>query len=163
MAIANSKLIEGIRSTIEKLENGSDYQWGHMGKCNCGHLASELTPYSSAEIHEYAIKVKRGAWADQEADFCPNSKLPMDILINSLLNAGLEREDLRHIEELSEPKVLATLPLGEKYFRRNVREDVIKYFKIWVNILEEEWATKTILPHEWLENDIEPKEKDLII
>lgn len=151
MAIANPKLIEALRNTIQKLENGADYQWGHMGKCNCGHLARELTEYSAAKIHEYALKIKRGAWADQEADFCPTSKMPMDILISSLLNAGLEREDLRHIEELSEPKVLATLPLGQKYFRRNMREDVVKYFTIWVEILVNEWANQVDLPADLFE------------
>ncbi len=156
MAIANPKLIQALRHTIYKLENGADYQWGHMGKCNCGHLARELTSYSAAEIHAYALKIKRGAWADQEADFCPTSQLPMDILISSLLNAGLEREDLRHIEELSEPKVLATMPLGQKYFRRNIREDVIQYFKIWVEILEEEWASTICLPADLFEK---PSEK----
>ncbi len=151
MAKANPNLIKAIRTTARNLQNGAEYQWGHMGKCNCGHLARELTPYSAAEIHEYAIRIKRGAWADQEADFCPQSKLPMDMLISSLLNAGLETKDFHHIEELSDPKVLATRPLGQKFFSRNNRQDVIEYLTIWADILENELLEEIELPTDLLE------------
>jgi len=140
MAKANLKLIEAIRKTIQKLENGEKYQWGHMGSCNCGHLAQELTNLSKAEIHEYALMTRSGDWADQVSAFCSKSGLHMDIVIDEMLRAGLTREDLVNLERLADPKILKSLPKKDRYLKHNKKEDVIKYFKAWSSILEKEWA-----------------------
>ena len=50
MAKATPILIEAIRNTAKKLETGAPYQWGHMGSCNCGNLAQEITDLSEKEI-----------------------------------------------------------------------------------------------------------------
>jgi hypothetical protein len=41
MAKATPEFIQALRSAIAKLEKSDDYQWGHMGSCNCGYLAQE--------------------------------------------------------------------------------------------------------------------------
>ena len=56
MATANPDLIAAIEKTTLNLSKGSPYQWGHMGSCNCGNLAQELTKLSKAEIHSYAMQ-----------------------------------------------------------------------------------------------------------
>lgn len=53
MARPNPDLIAAIEKTILKLSKGAPYQWVHMGACNCGNLAQELTKLSKAEIHSY--------------------------------------------------------------------------------------------------------------
>jgi hypothetical protein len=64
MAHANPELIQALRRTAQKLSIGNPYQWGHMGSCNCGNLAQELTQLTKAQIHEFAMQ-GRGDWREQ--------------------------------------------------------------------------------------------------
>ena len=36
-----------IDRTAERLSGDVSYQWGHMGMCNCGHLAQSITGLAS--------------------------------------------------------------------------------------------------------------------
>ena len=95
MAKATLDLIAALRRTANRIEKGSPYQWGHMGSCNCGNLAQELTTFTKAEIHEFAM-MGRGDWNEQVEEFCPTSGLPMDLLIADMLNKGLTTSDLQN-------------------------------------------------------------------
>ncbi|WP_416864431.1 MAG: hypothetical protein ACMVP2_17660 [Imperialibacter sp.] len=141
MAKANAALIQAIRRTAEKLKKGNDYMWGHMGSCNCGNLAQEITQLTRADIHAYAMR-GHGDWSDQINDFCPTSGMPMDLLISEMLSAGLDREDLVHLERLSDQEVLGMLPLTERNLRHNHRDDVVKYLMTWASALEDELLDK---------------------
>ena len=55
MARPNLDLIAALRRTARKINDGAPYQWGHMGSCNCGNLAQELTKLTKAEIHAHAL------------------------------------------------------------------------------------------------------------
>lgn len=134
MARANPALIEAIRSAAKKIEKGDKYQWGHMGACNCGHLAQEITTLSKAEIHEYAMR-KYGDWTEQSMDYCPTSGQPLDLVISQMLAMGLSTEDLRHLEKLSDPEILAQLPSERKLLRHNVKSDVVLYMRTWAGLL----------------------------
>jgi hypothetical protein len=138
MAKANIQLIEALRKTAKKLQNGNPYQWGNMGSCNCGNLAQELTDFTKDQIHEYALMSRSGDWSEQTAAYCPTSKLPLDWVIDAMLEFGLSRTDLQHLEKLSDKQVLSRFPLESRYLRHNQREDVIKYFLAWADMLEEE-------------------------
>jgi len=137
MAKATPILIEAIRQAAKKLEKGAPYQWGHMGSCNCGNLAQEITKLSEKEIHAHAMK-GNGDWQEQVIDYCPTSGLPMDLLINQLLEAGLTTIDLQNLERLSDKKVLAVTKKTKTYLKHNKRDDVILYLNTWSNLLEEE-------------------------
>lgn len=141
MARVNSELVAAIRRTAEKLKKGSPYMWGHMGSCNCGHLAQEITRLSKSEIHAYAMR-GHGDWSEQVNDFCPTSGLPMDLLISQMLDAGLDRDDLSHLERLSDQQVLRRLPPAERHLRHNLRDDVVKYMLAWAELLEEQLVEK---------------------
>jgi hypothetical protein len=137
MAHANPELIQALRRTAQK-SIGNPYQWGHMGSCNCGNLAQELTQLSKAQIHEFAMQ-GRGDWREQVEEFCPTSGLPMDLLIADMLNHGLTTSDLQNLERLSDKKVLARIPLERRdKMRHNYRDDVMLYLNEWANQLEEE-------------------------
>ncbi|HEX9650103.1 MAG TPA: hypothetical protein VGA21_06060 [Cyclobacteriaceae bacterium] len=129
------ELLIALRKTISKLESGSAYQWGHMGCCNCGHLAQELTNLTKAQIHEYAMQ-RTGDWNDQVLEYCPDSGLPIDAIIDSMLNAGLTIDYIRQLEKLSNPGILAIIPSHDKPLSQNKRSDVIIYMNAWVKILE---------------------------
>lgn len=128
--------IEVLRKVAKKIESSSTYQWGHMGLCNCGFLAQEITMLTKEEIHRRAMQ-RHGDWSEQLNDYCPTSGLPMDDLISELLAFGFTREELSHLEKLSEPTVLNALPPGQRNLKHNVKKDVVVYMTTWATNLEE--------------------------
>jgi hypothetical protein len=140
MAKANPRLIAAIEKTVAKLSNGAAYQWGHMGACNCGNLAQELTHFTKAEIHQYAME-RHGDWNEQLLDYCPTSGFPMDMMISKMLEYGLTLDDLAHLERLSDPQILSQIPKEKRdQMNKNSRPDVILYMEIWANVLREKWV-----------------------
>lgn len=145
MARPNPELIGALRRTARKLQEGAPYQWGHMGGCNCGNLAQELTSLTKEQIHAYAM-LRYGDWNEQVADYCPTSHLPMDLLISEMLQAGLSTEDLKNLEKLSDKRILARFPLQKRFLKHNQRDDVVAYLTEWAALLEEELLEKIELP-----------------
>jgi len=144
MATVNPDLISAIERTIFKLSNGSPYQWGHMGACNCGNLAQELTKLEKSEIHRYAME-RYGDWNQQLIDFCPTSGYPMDLMISKMLEFGLKVEDLSHLERLSDPKILSAMPIERrKAISKNSKEDVIYYMRTWSELLRKAWLQENV-------------------
>lgn len=144
MAKANPQLIEAIEKTILKLSNGAAYQWGHMGACNCGNLAQELTHFTKAEIHQYAMQ-KHGDWHEQVLDYCPTSGYPIDLMISKMLDAGLSLDDLSNLERLSDQTILSQIPKGRRdHINKNSREDVILYLQTWAKILRDKWIKENV-------------------
>jgi hypothetical protein len=142
MAKANPRLIAAIEKTVAKLSNGAAYQWGHMGACNCGNLAQELTHFSKAEIHQYAMQ-RHGDWNEQLLDYCPTSGFPMDLMISKMLEHGLTIDDLGHLERLSDPQILSRISKEKRdQINKNSRQDVILYMDTWANLLREKWVVE---------------------
>ena len=69
MAIANFELIRALRETARRLENGTDYAWGHHGACNCGNLLQVITSLSKEEIIRFA-RTGFGEWTELAEDYC---------------------------------------------------------------------------------------------
>ena len=90
MATATPKLISALRTTAARLREGSNFQWGHMGSCICGHLAQTVTELSPAEIHRRAME-RHGDWSQQSVEHCPTSGLAIDHVIDEMLALGLRR------------------------------------------------------------------------
>ncbi|HLL93760.1 MAG TPA: hypothetical protein VK404_02190 [Spirosoma sp.] len=141
MARPNLELINALRRTAQKLKNGAPYQWGHMGGCNCGNLAQELTKLNRDQIHRYAMQ-RYGDWNEQVDDYCSTSQMPIDLVINEMLNAGLMLEDLKHLEKLNDREILVRLPLEKRHLKHNVRDDVVTYMNCWADLLEEQILEK---------------------
>lgn len=140
MALPSITLITALRSTAKKLDNGSVYHWGHMGACNCGNLAQELLHVGKAEIHSWALETREGDWSEQTAEYCPASNLPMDLMIQKMLNQGLRIEDLQHLEKLSDPEIIRSLPQDERELNYHHKKDVVIYLYAWADLLENKWA-----------------------
>ena len=145
MARPSSELIAAIERTIANLFKGAPYQWGHMGSCNCGNLAQVITNLDKAEIHKSAMR-RHGDWNEQLIDYCPTSGLPIDHIIDEMLAFGFSREDLAHLEKLSDPKILRQLPLDKRYLKHNLKTDVLVYLKTWISQLEEELIKDISIP-----------------
>jgi hypothetical protein len=86
-----------------------------------------------------------GDWNEQLNDYCPTSGLPFDDIIDELLNAGFDIEDLKHLEKLSDPVVLNQFPHG-RFPKHNVKEDVVLYLHTWAAILERKLVSQIKLP-----------------
>lgn len=143
MANMSLKIIEVLRKTANQLENGNRYEWGHMGSCNCGNLAQTITSFSRAEIQKYALE-KRGDWTEQLTDYCPTSGLPMDLIIEKMMDFGFSRQDLRHLEWLSDDEILTYI--GVSYLNKNLKSDTILYLQSWANFIEDQLIEKIKLP-----------------
>ena len=135
MAKPTSRLINALRQTAKRLRSGAAYQWGHLGSCNCGHLAQTLTNYSKGEIHTAAL-ARHGDWGEVSEEYCPNSGKKIDEIIETMLIAGLNIEDIEFLENLSDPKVLSRMKVNALGLRHNVKLDVITYMEEWSNMLE---------------------------
>ena len=138
MAQSNPDLINALRETAERLSNGARYEWGHMGRCNCGHLVQTLTTMTDYEIVQ-SIDFELDEWSEYAKDYCEGSGQKVEDLFTTLQQAGFNREDIIHLENLSDKRVLGRLSNGRPcYLRRNRVEDVTLYMKTMADMLEKE-------------------------
>lgn len=138
--------MDALRSSALNIEGSAAYQWGHMGLCNCGFLAQEVTALTKEEIHRRAM-LRQGDWSEQLNDYCATSGLPMDDLISELLAFGFTRSELAHLERLSDPRVLGRIPHAGD-LKHNCKTDVVRYLRAWAELIEEEVIQGIQLP-EW--------------
>lgn len=143
MAKPSLLLIDALRKAATQLSNNKPYEWGHMGNCNCGHLAQVLLNVSKAEIHRHAM-ARPGDWSEQLNDYCPTSGLEMDRLMFGLFEKGLDTTDLQQLEYLSNKAVLQRL--GVSALRHNDRAHVVSYMRTWADMLEEQLLETLPLP-----------------
>ena len=136
MAKPSRMLIEALRETASRLENGAHYAWGNHGSCNCGNLLQVVSNQTGREILRKA-HTGIGEWTELAEDYCGITLLPADQLVGELMAAGLNSGDIHNIEYLEDRDVLERLPGGFRWLQRNCREDVILYFRTYADLLEE--------------------------
>jgi hypothetical protein len=136
-------LAVALRKTAARLRTGVAYQWGHMGQCNCGHLAQTLCGWSAAEIHRSALLQGTGEWTEHAYDYCSGSGALIDDVVDQLLAAGLSRDDIADVENLSNRQVLTAMKVG--MLERNNRDHAIAYFDAWADLLDPKLAEVTTL------------------
>ena len=134
MARANHELIDALRRTAQRLASDISYQWGHMGMCNCGHLAQSITGLRGAEIHSSAL-IREGDWEQQANDYCPASGNLIDVILAAMFDLGLTRNDIRNLEKLADLEVLRR---AGRHLRFNNRDDVVLYMLTWADLLQEQ-------------------------
>ena len=141
MARPTPALIAALRETARRLQAGAPYSWSLLGSCNCGHLAQTVTRLTSHQIQARALE-HAGDWTEQALAYCPSSGLPMDDVFAELMQIGLTRADIAHLEKLSDPDVRARIPDAGRPLRHNRRDDVVRYLAAWADLLE-----GALLPH----------------
>ena len=139
MASANPALIEALRITAHRLESGSTYRWSNYGMCNCGHLAQTVTRLSPQELHEAAL-ARGGDWGEQAREYCGDTGLQMDHVMEQLLDLCLNRTDIHELERLNNRRVLARLAPEDLPVQHHARTSVVAYLRAWAELLEEEWV-----------------------
>ena len=140
MARPSEKLIDALRETANRLETDVAYSWGNLGNCNCGHLTQTLTGLSGDFIHEKALEA--GAdWGELASPRCDITGLEVEPLVRSLLAEGLSLDDIGHLEDLSDPRVLQAVPPSfPRYLARNDRDHAVAYMRAWADVLSDELA-----------------------
>ncbi len=137
MAESNFELIHALQQTAARLEKGARYEWGHMGRCNCGHLVQTITGMSDYEIVK-SIDFQLDEWTEHAQDYCENTGHKTEDLFMTLACIGFGWSDVIHLENLSDKRVLARLSGEQRYLRRNCVEDAMLYMRTLAQMLEEE-------------------------
>ena len=137
MTQSNLELIDALRETAARLANGARYEWGHMGRCNCGHLVQTLINMTDYEIVK-TIDFELDEWTEHAKDYCEGTGHKVDDLFIILQNVGFSYQDVIHLENLSDTRVLDHLEESRRYLRRNQVEDVTLYMHTLAAMLEEE-------------------------
>jgi hypothetical protein len=137
MAKSNPELINALRETAERLNSGARYEWGHMGRCNCGHLLQTITAMTDQQIVE-SIDFQLNEWSEHAQDYCDQTGHKVDDLFVTLEQVGFGWQDVVHLENLSDEQVLSRLNGSKRYLCRNQAEDVTLYMRTLADLLEEE-------------------------
>lgn len=137
MPTNNSILINALRETAQRLQNGAHYEWGHMARCNCGHLVQTLTGMTDSQIAE-SVDFQLAEWTEYANDYCEGTGHQVEDLFVILQNVGFTPADIIHLENLTDKQVLNRLPDEQRHLRRNCREDVTLYLTTLADLLEQE-------------------------
>ena len=106
---------------------------------NYRELVYDFEGSGSVKSSEFTIGFVRGStrggdWGEQAREFCPSSGYPIDYVLARLFELGLTPDDVRHLERLSDGRVLRALDVSELRYTR--REDVVAYMRAWAELLE---------------------------
>lgn len=123
----NEKLISALESVISGLESGSvNYDWEKVCQCNCGLVAQAITGLQDKELYEKLLhpmiekyhdasegrrklnhkKKYDPTWCQLVAEYCPLTGMPMEGIFKILYEAGMTRENIAHLENLSDKTIL---------------------------------------------------------
>lgn len=140
MAKSTPELIQALRVTAQRLLDGAHYEWGHMGRCNCGHLVQTLTSMSDREIVA-TVDFVMDEWSEHAKDYCAGTGQKVDSLFLTLQAVGFDYNDVIHLENLSDHRVLQRLGDEEGqsacYLQRNQVDHVARYMVTLADLLEE--------------------------
>ncbi|MEO0481245.1 MAG: hypothetical protein AAF196_17390 [Planctomycetota bacterium] len=136
------ELARALRTTAERLEKGVRYEWGHVGRCNCGHVVQTLTDLDSTQIYR-AFGQELTEWSEHARAFCETSNTEVEGLFRTLHEAGLTHQDVLHLEYLSDPAVLRRLGSANLELRRNDPSDAARYLRALADLREEARAHET--------------------
>lgn len=162
MARPSARLVRTLRLTADRLEQPEVvYQWSHFGHCTCGHVAQTITKLEASTIYRAAF-YRPGDWGEQAArlgrpelpdygerpaidegayefeslDRCAATGSPLAAILDAMYAAGLEPDDVRHLERLSDGEVLRWLGKNTTGLEHANREHVIAYLRGFAEVLE---------------------------
>ncbi|GAB5464885.1 MAG: hypothetical protein Kapaf2KO_03210 [Candidatus Kapaibacteriales bacterium] len=130
----NKILIDALKKTAERLEsNETKYEWGHMGRCNCGHLLQTVSGLSDVEIVK-TIDFETDEWSEHAKEYCSGTGGKITDHFLTLKNIGFGWDDVIYLEYLSDKNVLARL--GVTHLERNDKDNVARYMRTKAELLE---------------------------
>lgn len=159
---ARNALLAAIEHAADDIEHGAPFEWGHVGRCTVGHIAQRLAAMSDREIVA-AFEQTLDQWREHAAEYfdvaigdeplattesphqkCPQVGASMRRIYRLFHLAGLDAEDIGHLEFLSDPTVLAHIPPSRRArLRRNDARDVVLYLRTMAHLLRTESEAAT--------------------
>lgn len=149
MARATPLLIEKLREAAANIESAGEYNWGHIGRCNCGHLVQCMTDFSAKEIFAMARKNYVDEWTEFANDYCPNDGASVDQLMDVLICHGFELKDIHQLEYLSNPRVLKAIPGSPAALEKGKPRNAALYMRTWAALLELELMDQETKSDDW--------------
>lgn len=137
MSNHNKPIVDLLRKTAERLDGGARYEWGHMGRCNCGHLVQTITDLTDRQIAE-SVNHQLDEWSEHAKDYCAQTGSLVDDLFTALAEVGFSHEDVIALEYLSDKRVLSQLGPQGRQLRRNYAPDVSLYMRTLADVIEKE-------------------------
>jgi hypothetical protein len=134
MEAGKTQLIDALRKTADRLDLGARYEWGHMGRCNCGHLVQTVMNLSDRQIVA-AADMQLDEWTEHAREFCSGNGTPVDALFAQLAQLGFTVQDVMHLEYLSDRNVLTRMA-PDRPLRHNDPADVGRYMRTMADLLE---------------------------
>jgi|SRR5688572_9740456 len=131
--------ITALKKTIYNLENDVyEYNWGRYESCNCGVLAKSIL--SADNIKDFGIgnspsRKRNGASSEY---YCMTTDLPIPAVFQAVKDAGFSFAEMVELECLTNTEILKLSGVSSYelcHFEK--KENLIKYLKAWVEILEE--------------------------
>ena len=129
-------LVNALDETADRLAAGARYEWGHMGRCNCGHLVQTLTDMTDVEVAE-SVEYQLDEWTEHAKDYCEGTGSKVQDLFDTLKDFGLSPDDMRHLEHLTDRRVLRRVGSHADDLRKNDVQDVTLYMRTMARVLEE--------------------------
>jgi len=114
-------LISRLKLAISALRDGTiHYDWYKHESCNCGVVAQALLGKNREEVQKLFNPVlagmqeyKKGSdsqinltWKEGVGLYCPITGRSMHDIFNQLMDAGLSKADMAHLEYMSNPAIL---------------------------------------------------------
>jgi hypothetical protein len=130
------ELITALRETAVKLRTAKDYEWGHMARCNCGHLVQTITRKSDKEIVRM-VEFQLDEWTEYARNICAGTSRTAENLFLALRDVGFDYDDVVHLEYLSDQRVLSHMG-NHRIWRHNDPLDVSEYMETLAEMLEDD-------------------------
>ena len=187
-----SSKLDVLKETLGKLNSGKfKYEWGRMGQCNCG-IVSQVALGESAKQVESAFEDSqvKGPWTDNLRVFdnrsmkktCSVTGQKVFDIVKTLFNQGFTKDELIHLEWLSDPKVRQRAQAIGKWEHQEIdqfsdhfyairegdssnesRGNLKLYLAAWIQILEEKEAKKQVketIVEQSISNDLKHDKKE---
>ena len=166
-------LIVGLKKAIYALQkNTVFYDWSNQASCNCGIVAQALTNLSPQEVDAGFFKIRglyqtlstqgkfvEHTWREGVRQTCSGTGKSNVEILQLLFNAGLQPEDIIHLEYLENPAILAESGIdvtAKTYKEESIpkaiskiavpyyaqKKNLILYLQAWIRILEKEPDTR---------------------
>ena len=129
------KLITALTKTANDLEQGCEYEWGHMGRCNAGCLVQNLISKTDKQISNM-FNNELDEWSEYAKEYCIGTNDNVQDLFDRLHSFGLSHQDIIHLEYLSDPNILNQMPENRRYLQKNNAQDVSDYMRCFAQQLE---------------------------
>jgi hypothetical protein len=152
-----NKLISAIDALIAGLANNTlNYNWIEADSCNCGLIAQAVTGLTQSSLRLELTELNKEfpdredhTWKAMTNRICPITGVSENIIFKQLQEAGMTRENIIHLEYLSDPVILKKMRRDRKFIQRikdlftrpkkyyTKKQNLILYLTAWKEVLIE--------------------------